>query len=1789
MAGLDRYTKSLLHFKNIVDIKDNNADNKWNIHGYPIATREKAMYNSFLYFNKNNNSINDYLELTNRTLSIGERDTTIEFCLYIDKIQNSRVMEFHSKLTDILISISEDKLKLTIIPNDKNKKDYRTTELISDSILNRAVHIAYCYDYELSRINLYINGKYQDKITYQIPKDEFTCIIGKSNIESIMNFKGSIGEIRISNVKRWYTNFDVVETVMDENTEVLLKFSNTQLDEIKDNYWQTYGYPVISSNSNLKFGKGLYFDGDSYITTDSLYIGKRDDNTDTIKDIDVIKDFTIDFWGYLEKSIPENFNNSNGNNTNSKEIIFNWNDIELDYIPDTGKLKLYTGKQDINDSDEDSEIVFSGIYIETLFHFAIVYHHSRKILKVYINGRNEYSTVYEIEEDVINRPVRIGLYMKGYIEEFRVSDGIARYVSDFEVTKHPYSRDTYIKGTRVLLDFNDMALRDKRGNTWLYSEKSYLTTEGAKYDKAIQFNQSHQCVYSKYPIRLGGTDLTIEMNLYIDKSKGTILYIRNEDSTFIFKIELISRGNQNNEDEIENKCRIFYHNRDIDREYEFSVRVLSLIHLTMTYNYETREFSIYQNGKLLKLVRLRYQIEEDDYYIYIGNEIIDNTDIENSLSTQFYGKISEFRVSDILRWKKEFAIPKDIYNLDSHTKILLHGNLSVLQDMAGNIWSVISNGTKYTLIEDNKLKLNSVREQYLELKEGIYLGGQDFTIAITAKIDEDSTVDAKLLTITNDLEDKDKSYIAISRSGTHDEIDCRIGFKGNYTGINIEGLVGEEHKYIILYKHEEQEILFIIDDEIRGKEKLESVIDRQKFKYCWIGKSNYQRDGWLSGYIKSIAIVDGIAIEDKDITTDDISTEYLKNIDKDTKILLHFDESTVRDEVGNQWISNGTRRGVELSTYIDKLGKSCYFDGKTYLKLNNSIEIGDRDFVIDFWLYIEKLSEGDSTRIFEFSGEDITSYSKSIHCFVSHIRNELRVVIDRPSNYLKAPILINHLNHIAIYYDYENKTVKLFLNRIEVDAIYCDIPRRVFRNIVLGHSGEENSLSSWYKTFLTGYIDEFRVEENKSFVIEDKNSFSISRLPYIETGYTKSILRFEDNNLVEPLKYYNHGLYYNHTWTYNGLGVMLFFDKGMPDDYYANNNWIVNGNPTTEQMYHKYNGKSYYNNGNIDNYLVCDNFKTEKFMNTDFTIDFWVYLADLSNQGFISSDMSESYWEGLVIACIDKQLRFSARYGDSWHDNNIFQLSSNEWIHIALVRRDNLIYGFKNGKLQKTVELDSDIQGIHEDKLYIGYWYRHGGAVNGFIDELRMINEAIWTSNFETRAHVKDYFVKNTVAPFDTYGTFLYKHCYIKRDYRVEFGGNDFTIESYINTEQNNIIYQFVSDSNSNKIVLRTIKNIEDMENTNETDNSITNKFVLDINDDSYSIKGLDINETYLLSIIYDYAENKLYIYKQGKIVDIIELINKIERDSYEVYIGNSANQNKINFIDEFRILDGVKAYRQNYKIQLSDYEVTDDTIALLHFEESVTKDEVEDNQWSIKLGGIYLPEIKYTDKTRYGNSIYFNGDHQWIELIDGLYIGGEDFTIDFWYFNYMNLQNKGKVFSAYSQNHRFEIGVNENQKGYPSVTVDEDKYILEINTKNSLYHFALVYEYEDRTLTLYLNGKEGLKIREVIIEEQYYPNVYIGKSINENQENQEDYAMINIDEFRYSKVARWSEDFYPANEPYSRLEYIKKLRVKKNDVVYKLPLYYDEFEDSIEIKDKENSSTVYIDKTDLEWYLRTS
>ena len=203
------------------------------------------------------------------------------------------------------------------------------------------------------------------------------------------------------------------------NLKVWLPFDNSPTEDLCGNSWTAYNSADISSANSFN-GKALQLSGE-YKTNSDLGQYLSLDAGITLGG----KDFTIDGWSFMDSSIG------------SYARLFA---IFIEFRTNGNKaLRLERSGSGIFLGYDGSSTSTSSNVKGTLFHFAVVYEHSKTLLTFYVNGEKVGTISKEFPETTYtycyigraNYKASDTYYYKGTIDEFRVVDGEALWTENF--------------------------------------------------------------------------------------------------------------------------------------------------------------------------------------------------------------------------------------------------------------------------------------------------------------------------------------------------------------------------------------------------------------------------------------------------------------------------------------------------------------------------------------------------------------------------------------------------------------------------------------------------------------------------------------------------------------------------------------------------------------------------------------------------------------------------------------------------------------------------------------------------------------------------------------------------------------------------------------------------------------------------------------------------------------------------------------------------------------------------------------------------------------------------------------------------------------------------------------------------------------------------------------------------------------------------------------------------------------------------------------------------------------
>lgn len=150
-------------------------------------------------------------------------------------------------------------------------------------------------------------------------------------------------------------------------------------------------------------------------------------------------------------------------------------------------------------------------------------------------------------------------------------------------------------------------------------------------------------------------------------------------------------------------------------------------------------------------------------------------------------------------------------------------------------------------------------------------------------------------------------------------------------------------------------------------------------------------------------------------------------------------------------------------------------------------------------------------------------------------------------------------------------------------------------------------------------------------------------------------------------------------------------------------------------------GNGYLQNNTID--LSLDK---------EWTLDMWVYANAFTDDSAFFSVKSAAGITPRRGIFVEGGTLFIATNSNSWAPYSL-GLPTYEWVHFALVNSSSLLYAFVNG-IKKVEHDNTNVNLLNSPEVLIGL-DRTGSNFIGLVDEFRISDEALWTSDFKPPTH----------------------------------------------------------------------------------------------------------------------------------------------------------------------------------------------------------------------------------------------------------------------------------------------------------------------------------------------------------------------------------------------------------------------------------------------------------------------
>jgi hypothetical protein len=1097
-------------------------------------------------------------------------------------------------------------------------------------------------------------------------------------------------------------------------------------------------------------------------------------------------------------------------------------------------------------------------------------------------------------------------------------------------------------------------------------------------------------------------------------------------------------------------------------------------------------------------------------------------DINNTPYHYFIGWMDCLRISKgIARYTSTFTPPTTPYISDEYTKLLLHGN----NFTDGSITAIkpIDIYNNEVIVDTTIKKFGigsyhfSTNEQYLTFPydASLALNSNDFTIDLWVNFDSWQS-DGNSHTFIKQMDNASNFWTFELYRST----ESKLIFYDYKDGVYITNFSCSWNPslhvwyHIAIVRNINNVYLFIdgisqiitISETIAGK-----ILGNTGSYYISGNGSEYS----ILGYLDEIRI-SNIARWTSNFTP----SSYEYTIDEYTRLLLHCDDIVM---------INGT---VTIDNIIKKISSgSLNFTNSGYLSISNTNDwdLGNEDFSIDSWIYptVESLSgiaigKG-SSDTWETQSFSLGLNNGTPTVVVYYNSGMSKIELSSSNN----QIPINTWTHIAAVRN--NSNIYLFVN-----GILCGT------NSDIGTYSVVTSLSSLYigrgendtnPNYFIGNIDEVRISKGIAYWI---GNFTLQTSPYIEDSYTKLLLHCDG------------------------------FSDSAPS-----NKVLINTNTTIDTSYRKLGSGSLRFNGS-NSFLTVPSSIDFDMRTTNFTLEFYIKFNTLPNV-----NESVSYFNAgpdndnqISFSLHNDTNQFVARFftNNGSSSYNLFcadiSISVGEWYHFAYIVIDNMIKFFLDGIEQpisylinsgtESEYIDRDvIPDISFSEIYIGKSILSNQWLNANIDEYRfskiervssfgfeepseILTRDKYTSLLANFEDVKDsseepksitnYAVLNCIMNKKINNTSLYfdgSKSYLDIAYNTDFdfGTDDFTIDFWINVSNINdgvSILTFMDNTNSLAPLCILINNGIKIYMTSSTGNT------WDIAD-GLLLHDVDLNSWHHIAIVRDISTIKLYY--DGINTNLINTSASLLTTGKSIIIGNSHynEYNKFNgYIDEFRISKGIARWNNNFTPQTIPYISDIYTKLLIHCNAP--------NDESFYHKTLINTNTNIYQYGKYGKALAISaGTYLEVKSDEDLsIIPGQDFTIDWWEYHnviptltYLTIGN--------SDDYTGIIIYTAENAIYPTISIGTgDTWVMnDIKIGNTLPIGSWVHRAIVRKGTIYYAFENGILSN--TFEYDGIINCDNSIRINKRLTAELEYATDTlIDEFRFSKIARWIDTFIP-------------------------------------------------------------
>lgn len=807
-----------------------------------------------------------------------------------------------------------------------------------------------------------------------------------------------------------------------------------------------------------------------------------------------------------------------------------------------------------------------------------------------------------------------------------------------------------------------------------------------------------------YGVSVGGFDTNIyscTKELLVDKSNNCIFGVSTrEHATDIASPSYISRRNN-----VGNTDNNFGNNGKVEIvDSNFTPQITSLTfdnfgNYYVGYNSLKQDGSVFGNSYIKSY---NYSGGENTYFSTNGKVLVDAGANFAAEAPQDLGSIVRDQYLDDV---KVFLTMNSVNNATSLTDPVGSHNISFV----GNA-KISTDNKKFG---SSSLRLDGTNNSYLQIgtnnnPSDIPLNNEDFCIEMMLYLD--AVDDGRRILSLGGNDSTNGLLIESLNSGDNlNSLRVMMGNAGNNS--NVVNLVGkyclvEKQWQHIAYVRQDNNVYLYVDGELKVAAHYEGSVNLGTSGSLKLGADQSGENGMI-GNIDDFRLTIG---KSRYFNTFKIPEHQISNVgtSSDVKLLLHFEgdnnSKTIVDR-GHGIITNISALGnAEISSDKHKFGEtSLKLDGT-----NSVVEVPNNALIMPNSFYTNPFTiEG----YYNFSQSDKTQYlykkANSMMLSYEHASSKLKLRLEDTSSGAQdfeasfTPT-VGQWYHIAMVKNGSN--VSMYVDGVRViNSNYLNTIKASTDSLDIGanRAGGDG--------YMNGYVDEFRIVAS---AVYSGDIFTPAHHQFFPTQ--EHVITSNDNyaNQIDLLLHFEEA---------NGSNLV---DSSSTDATVS----LDAGSLNSDNARFGSKSLSVPSNGVGCQVNKLQSNEHDIFPTSDYTIEMYFKL----NQGVNDSKLFRTNGNGLILKIQNHSNQISLGTAESVTGNNYNAmggstpapyLETDRWYHIAVVRKDNIIYTYLDGTLRST--------NNEQNQNAINGTYYIGENLNGYIDELRITNGiARYTANF---------------------------------------------------------------------------------------------------------------------------------------------------------------------------------------------------------------------------------------------------------------------------------------------------------------------------------------------------------------------------------------------------------------------------------------------------------------------------